>query len=76
MVWYRSVYDVGVYGVDILKFIFGEGRKFFFLKLFYVICDVVVVVVCDCFNVLIVDFFVGSGIMFNVVNLLNVIDGG
>lgn len=75
-VWHRSAHDAGAYGADILKSIFGEGRKFSFPKSLYATRDAVAAVVRDRPNALIVDFFAGSGTTLNSVNLLNATDGG
>ena len=75
-VWHRSAHDAGAYGADILKSIFGEGRKFSFPKSIYATRDAVAAVVRDRPNALIVDFFAGSGTTLNAVNLLNATDGG
>ncbi|QTX19919.1 site-specific DNA-methyltransferase [Comamonas aquatica] len=75
-VWHRSAHDAGAYGADILKSIFGEGRKFSFPKSLYATRDAVAAVVRDRSNALIVDFFAGSGTTLNAVNLLNATDGG
>jgi len=75
-VWHRSAHDAGAYGADILKSIFGEGRKFSFPKSLYATRDAVAAVVRDRTNALIVDFFAGSGTTLNAVNLLNAVDGG
>ena len=75
-VWHRSAHDAGAYGADILKSIFGEGRKFSFPKSLYATRDAVAAVVRDRPNALIVDFFAGSGTTLNAVNLLNATDGG
>ncbi|HMN21096.1 MAG TPA: site-specific DNA-methyltransferase [Ottowia sp.] len=75
-VWHRSAHDAGAYGADILKSIFGEGRKFSFPKSLYATRDAVAAVARDRPNALIVDFFAGSGTTLNAVNLLNAIDGG
>jgi adenine-specific DNA-methyltransferase len=75
-VWHRSAHDAGAYGADVLKVIFGEGRKFSFPKSLYATRDAVAAVVRDRPNALIVDFFAGSGTTLNAVNLLNAADGG
>jgi len=75
-VWHRSAHDAGAYGADVLKSIFGEGRKFSFPKSLYATRDAVAAVVRDRPNALIVDFFAGSGTTLNAVNLLNATDGG
>ncbi|MWK56273.1 site-specific DNA-methyltransferase [Pseudomonas otitidis] len=75
-VWHRSAHDAGAYGADILKSIFGEGRKFSFPKSLYATRDAVAAVVRDRPSALIVDFFAGSGTTLNAVNLLNATDGG
>lgn len=75
-VWHRSSHDAGAYGADILKVIFGEGRKFSFPKSLYAVRDALASVVRDKPNALILDFFAGSGTSMNAVNLLNAVDGG
>jgi adenine-specific DNA-methyltransferase len=75
-VWHRSTHDAGAYGADILKAVFGEGRKFSFPKSLYAVRDAIVSVVRDKPNALIADFFAGSGTTLNAVNLLNATDGG
>lgn len=75
-VWHRSTHDAGAYGADVIKAIFGEGRKFSFPKSLYATRDAVVSVVRDRAQALIVDFFAGSGTTLNAVNLLNATDGG
>lgn len=75
-VWHRSSHDAGAYGADILKAIFGEGRKFSFPKSLYAVRDAIVAVMRDKPNALIADFFAGSGTTLNAVNLLNATDGG
>jgi adenine-specific DNA-methyltransferase len=75
-VWHRSTHDAGAYGADILKAIFGEGRKFSFPKSLYATRDAVAAAIRDRPTALIVDFFAGSGTTLNAVNLLNATDGG
>ncbi|NWG76214.1 MAG: site-specific DNA-methyltransferase, partial [Rubrivivax sp.] len=75
-VWHRSTHDAGAYGADILKAVFGEGRKFSFPKSLYAVRDAIAAVVRDRPQALIVDFFAGSGTTLNAVNLLNAADGG
>lgn len=75
-VWHRSTHDAGAYGADVLKSIFGEGRRFSFPKSLYATRDAVSAVVRERPNALIVDFFAGSGTTLNAVNLLNATDGG
>jgi adenine-specific DNA-methyltransferase len=75
-VWHRSTHDAGAYGADILKAVFGEGRRFSFPKSLYAVRDAIAAVVRDRPQALIVDFFAGSGTTLNAVNLLNAADGG
>lgn len=75
-IWHRSTHDAGAYGADILKSIFGEGRRFSFPKSLYATRDAVSSVVLDRPDALVVDFFAGSGTTLNAVNLLNATDGG
>lgn len=75
-VWHRSTHDAGAYGADVLKAVFGEGRKFSFPKSIYAVRDALAAVVRDKPNALVADFFAGSGTTLNAVNLLNATDDG
>ena len=75
-VWHRSTHDAGAYGADVLKAIFGEGRKFSFPKSLYATRDAVAASVRGRPNALIIEFFAGSGTTLNAVNILNATDGG
>jgi adenine-specific DNA-methyltransferase len=73
--WDKSIYSASDYGTNLLKNIFGEGQKFSFPKSVYATADCIRVANPDD-DIVVLDFFGGSGTSAHAVMNLNRTDAG